>query len=357
MRGYSSQDAARHGISSDLALRDFVHDFWRSMKPERISTLTSGSFHRRDTLISPIDDDSSIMLSEYELGSVDTDALLSVVLDRSLLDFGFDYTCFASLDNKLLLSPLDAFADVCWIDATTQLSRSVSQPLMRRVDPTAVTVAPLSGTREDTRPQSHPARKQASALLYRDKSIPSSRVPRSVSIDDYERDDWYDESDEGSEEVDDDSRSVTPTPSLCYSDDSIRDDGDADMPLYIEEPSDKAQALSPSISPKLSPLPPSPEQDSSGFPSRPSPTIQRRPPPKRVPVPVYTPNELTAVEAHYQARGRQPSAYMPSSTGPRYMDSPRVPTTPSPGKIQTSLFGHLGAASRVQAQERPIAAW
>lgn len=42
---------------------------------------------------------------------------LSVILDPTTLEFGFDQSCFEGLDDLLVYSPMDAFSEFCWADA------------------------------------------------------------------------------------------------------------------------------------------------------------------------------------------------------------------------------------------------
>lgn len=42
---------------------------------------------------------------------------LSVILDPTTLEFGFDPSCFEGLDDLLVYSPMDAFSEFCWADA------------------------------------------------------------------------------------------------------------------------------------------------------------------------------------------------------------------------------------------------
>jgi hypothetical protein len=42
---------------------------------------------------------------------------LSVILDPTTLDFGFDESCFEGLDDLLVYSPMDAFSEFCWANA------------------------------------------------------------------------------------------------------------------------------------------------------------------------------------------------------------------------------------------------
>ncbi|KAJ8463979.1 hypothetical protein ONZ45_g17397 [Pleurotus djamor] len=39
------------------------------------------------------------------------------LLDPVVIDIGFDCSCLDDLDEKLLLTPIDSFADICWADA------------------------------------------------------------------------------------------------------------------------------------------------------------------------------------------------------------------------------------------------
>lgn len=222
--------------TNDVAMREFVQEYWHSVNPTQ--RFPRGQHNATADLEASLRDDetaSSIMLSEYELGSVDTDALLSVVLDRSLLDFGFDYTCFASLDNKLLLSPQDAFAELCWTEATTaQLKRPKSQPQMKRgsasSDPSSS--RRMGGKEEHVRRWKKSLDQHQLPSYYENSRHQNTVVPRCSSIDDYERDDWYDD-DESDEDDLDDGRSSTPTPSLSYSDDSARDETDTFLQVNL----------------------------------------------------------------------------------------------------------------------------
>ena len=42
---------------------------------------------------------------------------LSLILDPTTLEFGFDESCFDGLDDLLVYSPMDAFSEFCWADA------------------------------------------------------------------------------------------------------------------------------------------------------------------------------------------------------------------------------------------------
>jgi len=42
---------------------------------------------------------------------------LSVILDPTTLEFGFDHSCFEGLDDLIVYSPMDAFSEFCWEDA------------------------------------------------------------------------------------------------------------------------------------------------------------------------------------------------------------------------------------------------
>ncbi|TFL07123.1 hypothetical protein BDV98DRAFT_557297 [Pterulicium gracile] len=366
--------------TNDVAMREFVQEYWHSVNPTQ--RFPRGQHNATADLEASLRDDetaSSIMLSEYELGSVDTDALLSVVLDRSLLDFGFDYTCFASLDNKLLLSPQDAFAELCWTEATTaQLKRPKSQPQMKRgsasSDPSSS--RRMGGKEEHVRRWKKSLDQHQLPSYYENSRHQNTVVPRCSSIDDYERDDWYDD-DESDEDDLDDGRSSTPTPSLSYSDDSARDETDTFLQLQqytfgatVDVESPRPPAVSSPITPSsASASPPLPTQlpplstvssdpgpststttittsPSSTSPSSP-PGPKQRVPVKRVPVPAYTPSlGMTAVEAHYQV-GAQSLLYVPPIA--RYaMNSPAgpasVPPMPAQGKAKAvkGRFGNFG---------------
>ena len=380
--------------SNDVAMREFVQEYWHSVNPTQ---RFPRGHHNADLEASLRDDEtaSSIMLSEYELGSVDTDALLSVVLDRSLLDFGFDYTCFASLDNKLLLSPQDAFAELCWTEATTaQLKRPKSQPQMKR----GSALSDPSSSRRMGGKEEHVRRWKKSLDQHQLPSyLENSRhhtagVPRYSSIDDYERDDWYDDDDESDGDDLDDGRSSTPTPSLSYSDDSARDETDTflqytlDATVHVESPrppvvsspitpSSSSASASPPLPIQLSPSGLSTVSSDPGpsttttttVPSSTSsaPGPKQRIPPKRVPVPAYTPSlGVTAVEAHYQV-GAQSLLYVPPIA--RYpMNSPAGPTSvppmPAQGKAKAvkgrfGNFGILAPRGTVGQRESTIAVW
>ncbi|TFK26265.1 hypothetical protein FA15DRAFT_702910 [Coprinopsis marcescibilis] len=53
------------------------------------------------------------------ISMTDTVPDLSLLLDRTTLDFDFDHSCLEGLDDTLLHAPKDAFASVCWETATT----------------------------------------------------------------------------------------------------------------------------------------------------------------------------------------------------------------------------------------------
>lgn len=42
---------------------------------------------------------------------------LAESLDPTMLDIGFDCSCLDNLDEKLLVSPIESFADTCWASA------------------------------------------------------------------------------------------------------------------------------------------------------------------------------------------------------------------------------------------------
>lgn len=46
-----------------------------------------------------------------------TTSSLSVILDPTTLEFGFDESCFDGLDDLLVYSPMDAFSEFCWGNA------------------------------------------------------------------------------------------------------------------------------------------------------------------------------------------------------------------------------------------------
>ncbi|KAF8911660.1 hypothetical protein CPB84DRAFT_1762508 [Gymnopilus junonius] len=55
---------------------------------------------------------------------VDTALSLSTIFDPTTLDFGFDSSCFNGLDDTLVYSPLNAFADACWSELRSHTDQS-----------------------------------------------------------------------------------------------------------------------------------------------------------------------------------------------------------------------------------------
>jgi hypothetical protein len=56
-------------------------------------------------------------ISRPVVNGEDAASLLSTCFDPTTLDIGFDYTCLDGLDDMLLHSPMEAFAEACWEDA------------------------------------------------------------------------------------------------------------------------------------------------------------------------------------------------------------------------------------------------
>ncbi|CAA7260393.1 unnamed protein product [Cyclocybe aegerita] len=54
---------------------------------------------------------------------------LSSILDPTTLEVGFDASCFDGMDDLLISSPLDAYAELCWSDGVVAHSRSQSEPI------------------------------------------------------------------------------------------------------------------------------------------------------------------------------------------------------------------------------------
>lgn len=53
---------------------------------------------------------------------------LSLILDPTTLEFGFDHSCFEGLDDLLVYSPMDAFSEFCWDAIREHDSDRVSSP-------------------------------------------------------------------------------------------------------------------------------------------------------------------------------------------------------------------------------------
>lgn len=77
---------------------------------------------------------------------------LSLILDPTALEFDFDQSCFDGLDSLLIHHPLEAFAEVCWLDAVGPPSTSMrastptqllNKPSGRRKLPTPPVMSPL----------------------------------------------------------------------------------------------------------------------------------------------------------------------------------------------------------------------
>lgn len=67
----------------------------------------------------------------------DAASLLSMCFDPTTLDIGFDYTCLDGLDDILLHSPMEAFAEACWEDAvrvSTHPDRTSTPTPSRSID-------------------------------------------------------------------------------------------------------------------------------------------------------------------------------------------------------------------------------
>jgi len=71
---------------------------------------------------------------DTDTGDIDTDTAdtdtvfeanpsLSLVLDPTTLEVGFDQSCFDGLDDLLLHHPFEAFTEACWLDAVGPSSR------------------------------------------------------------------------------------------------------------------------------------------------------------------------------------------------------------------------------------------
>ncbi|KAF7782848.1 hypothetical protein Agabi119p4_2224 [Agaricus bisporus var. burnettii] len=61
----------------------------------------------------------------------ESDIYWDLVVDRTVLDIGFDIECLDGLDDLLLLSPVDAFATVCWDAVIRPTPKPRRQPLSR----------------------------------------------------------------------------------------------------------------------------------------------------------------------------------------------------------------------------------
>lgn len=51
---------------------------------------------------------------------------LSLILDPTSLDFGFDQSCLEGLDDLLAYSPTEAFEEACWTETTYHNSNRIS---------------------------------------------------------------------------------------------------------------------------------------------------------------------------------------------------------------------------------------
>lgn len=69
------------------------------------------------------------------------DSSLSLIIDPTTLQVGFDQSCFDGLDELLIYDPLEAFTEACWLDAVGHSSssmrvstptQSLSKPTVRR---------------------------------------------------------------------------------------------------------------------------------------------------------------------------------------------------------------------------------
>lgn len=56
------------------------------------------------------------------------------ILDRTSLEASFDPSCLDSLDDQLLLSPTDSFADVCWAEAVYDCCDRPATPTQLRIN-------------------------------------------------------------------------------------------------------------------------------------------------------------------------------------------------------------------------------
>jgi len=56
------------------------------------------------------------------------------VLDRTAIEFDFDYSCLEGLDEQLLFFPTDAFAVICWADAVDDPSSKLSTEDTQEID-------------------------------------------------------------------------------------------------------------------------------------------------------------------------------------------------------------------------------
>jgi hypothetical protein len=62
---------------------------------------------------------------------MESDIYWDLVVDRMALEIGFDVECLDGLDDLLLISPVDAFATVCWDNVIRPTPKPQRQPLPR----------------------------------------------------------------------------------------------------------------------------------------------------------------------------------------------------------------------------------
>ncbi|KAF8802643.1 hypothetical protein BYT27DRAFT_7341300 [Phlegmacium glaucopus] len=96
---------------------------------------------------------------DTDIGDIDTadidtilepNSSLSLILDPTTLEVGFDQSCFDSLDDLLLHHPFEAFTEACWLDAvgpsspTSTPTRFPNKPTGRRKLPSPPVTNPSS---------------------------------------------------------------------------------------------------------------------------------------------------------------------------------------------------------------------